>query len=49
MSSGVNMLTASLEISDTTKTEFSEVIPFQSDQKIWQEYFRADFSSPWTL
>ena len=45
MSSGVNMLTKNLKISDTTKTEFSEVISFQSDQKIWQKYCRADLSS----
>ena len=32
--SGVNMLTNSLKISDTTKTEFSELISFRSDQKI---------------
>ena len=33
MSSGVNMLTNSLKISDTTKTEFFELISFQSDQE----------------
>ena len=33
MSSGVNMLTKSLRISDTTKTECFELIFFQSDQK----------------
>ena len=33
MSSGVNMLTNSVKISDTTKTNFSELISFQSDQK----------------
>ena len=33
LSSGVNMLTNSLKISDTTKTEFFELISFQSDQK----------------
>ena len=31
---GVNMLRNSLKISDTTKIEFSELIVFQSDQKI---------------
>ena len=30
---GVNKLTNSLKISDTTKTEFFELISFQSDQK----------------
>ena len=45
LSSGVNMLTNSLKISDTTKTEFFELIFFQSDQKIWQKYCRADLSS----
>ena len=43
--SGVNMLTNSLKISDTTKTEFSELISFRSDQKIWQKYCGADLSS----
>ena len=33
LSLGVNMLTNSLKISDTTKTEFFELISFQSDQK----------------
>ena len=45
MSSGVNMLTNSLKILDATKTEFAEVIPFQSDQKIWQKYCPADLCS----
>ena len=39
------MLTNSLKISDTTKAEFAEVIPFQSDEKLWQKYCRADLSS----
>ena len=34
LSSGVNMLTNSLKISDTTKIEFLELIPFQSYQEI---------------
>ena len=33
MSSGVNMLTNSLKVSDTTKTQFFEVIFSQSDRK----------------
>ena len=45
LSSGVNMLTNSLKISDTTKREFFELMFFQSDQKIWQKYCRADLSS----
>ena len=39
------MLTNSLKISDITKTEFLELIFFQSDQKIWQKYCGADLSS----
>ena len=39
------MLTNSLKISDTTKTEFLELISFQSDQKVWQKYRHADLSS----
>ena len=45
LSSGVNMLTNSLKISDTTKKEFLELIFFQSDQKNWQKYCRIDFCS----
>ena len=45
MSSGVNLLKNSLKISDTTRKDFLERIPFQSDQKIWQKYFRGDLSS----
>ena len=33
MSSGVNMLTNNLNISDTNKTKFLKVIYFKSDQK----------------
>ena len=39
------MLTNSLKISDTTKTESFELILFQSDQEIWQKYSRADLNS----
>ena len=34
---GANMLRNSLKNTDTTKTEFFEMISFQSDQKIWQK------------
>ena len=44
-SSGVNMLTNSLNISDTTKTKFFELIFCLSHQKIWQKYCLADLSS----
>ena len=37
MSSGVNMLKNSLKVSDTTKTEFFELIFFLIDQKIWKK------------
>ena len=43
--SGVNMLTKSLKISDTTKTKFSEVVYFHSDQKIWEKYCRSGLSN----
>ena len=49
MSSGVNMLRNSLKISDTSKTELLELISFQSDQKIWQKYCRADLNCVWDL
>ena len=39
------MLTNSLKISDTTKTEFFVLIFFLNDKKIWQKYFRAYLSS----
>ena len=45
MSSGVNMLTNSLKIIDTTKAEFLELIFFQSVEKIWQKLCREDLSS----
>ena len=45
LSSGVNMLTNSLKISDTTKREFFELIIFQSNEKIRQKYCRADLWS----
>ena len=37
ISSGVNMLTKCLKISDTTKIEFFELIFFLNNQKIWQK------------
>ena len=45
LSSGVNMLKNSLEIADTTKKEFLELIFFQWYQKIGQKYCRADLCS----
>ena len=51
LSSGVNLLTKSLKILDSTKTEFLEVIIFQSDLKIWQKYCHAylrSVSDTWT-
>ena len=45
LSSGVNMLTNSLKISDTSKTEFLELIFFKSEPKIWQKYCREDLLS----
>ena len=45
LSSGVNMLTNSLKISDTSKTEFLELIFFQNAQKIWQNNCCADLCS----
>ena len=47
VSSGVNILTNSLKISDTTKTEFFGLMVFQNDEKIWQNYCNEDFSSVW--
>ena len=41
------MLTTSLKIFDTTKTEAFELIFFQSDQKILQKYYRADLRNIW--
>ena len=38
------MLWKSLNISDTTKAEFLELVFFQSDQKIWEKYCHADLS-----
>ena len=38
------MLINSLKISDTTKTEFLELIFFQSYQSISENYSRADLS-----
>ena len=45
LSSGVNMVTNSLKISDTTKAEFFKVILFVNDQIIREKYYRADLSS----
>ena len=44
-SSGVNMLTNSLKILDTSKREFFELIFFLNDQKMWPKFCRADLSS----
>ena len=43
--SGATMLTNSLKITDTTKTELLELISFQSDQEISQKNCRADSCS----
>ena len=45
LSSGVNMLTNNVKIEDTTKTEFFELIFFQSDQKIWEKYCHSVLNS----
>ena len=45
LSLGVNMLTNSLKISVTTKTEFFGLTFFISDRKIWQKYCRAYLTS----
>ena len=42
LSSAVDMLTNSLKISDSSKTGAFELIFFQSEQEIWQKYYRAD-------
>ena len=39
------MLTNSLKILVTTKSEFIELKFFQSDQKIWQNYYHKDLGS----
>ena len=39
------MLTNNLKISDKTKTQFFDLISFQSDQIIWQKYSSADLNS----
>ena len=39
------MLRKSLKISGSTKKEIFELKPFQIDKKVWQNYFREDFSS----
>ena len=43
-SSGVNMLTNSFKISDTTEKEILELIFFQRDRETWQKYCRGDVS-----
>ena len=45
MSSSVNLLTNSLKISVTTKTEFFKLIFFQGAQKMAQKDCRADLCS----
>ena len=45
LSLGVNMLTNNLKISDTTETQFFELISFQSDRKIYRKYCCADLRS----
>ena len=45
LSLGVNMLTNNLKISDTTETQFFELIFFQSDRKIYRKYSCADLRS----
>ena len=45
ISLGVNMLKNNLKISDTTKTEFFELISFQSDLEKGEIYCLADLSS----
>ena len=42
-SSGVNRLTNSLKISDTTKREFSKLISFRRDEKIWKKILPSTF------
>ena len=39
------MLKNSLKVSDTSKTEFPEMISFQSEQKICQKYRHGDLSN----
>ena len=41
------MLTNSRKILDTTETKFFQLKFFQSDDKVWQNYCCADFSSVW--
>ena len=42
---GLNMLTNSLKILDTSKTEFLELIFFLNEQNTWQKSRPADLSS----
>ena len=44
-SPAVSMLANRLKISDITKTDFFELIFFQSHQKTWQNYWRTDLST----
>ena len=39
----------SLNISDTTKMEYFELILFLNAQKIWQKYWRENLRSVWDL
>ena len=41
----VNMLTNSVTISHTTKTDLFGMLPFRIDQRIWEKYFLADLSN----
>ena len=45
LSLGVDKLSNSLKIWDTTKTKILELKLFQSDRNIWQNYCREDFCS----
>ena len=45
MSSGVNMLTDSLKILDTIKTEFFKLKSFEYDRKIFQRFCLEDLTS----
>ena len=42
---GVNILTNSFKISDTTKIEYLELISFHNNQRIWQKYCHAHLSN----
>ena len=49
MSSGVNMLTNSRKVSDTSKAEFSELISFFSDQKYVKNTAVLNEAIFWTI